>query len=403
MADIYRQRFESIKRITQKITSSLDIGQVLEDVRDEAQTICPKAKETCLIICDDQAKDYMRPMHCGVYRERISCRHCKRHRKVVQQAIAACRHTEETDQPGTRNLTHPCREAAFPILADGKVLAVLSLITDTATQIDNEENILLKDLADVATNVIRNAKQHWTVSQEKLTADKILGHIVKFVPETVTRIVEKNPDAPRFEKKEADVSVLFLDVAGYTRMSELLEKARLNFVIEKYFSGYVDDIYRFHGDINETAGDGLMVIFQDAEPGENALQALRTAAAIRRRTFNINRELAGHFDPVTINMGINSGTALLGMTHFNGSVGGRMTYTATGPVTNLASRIAGVARGGEILVGPETAKRLDGGFHCVSVGELNLKNVSDPVCLYRLTEKEPATSSECRRSGDTLN
>ena len=156
---------------------------------------------------------------------------------------------------------------------------MLSVIADNGTRFRSTDITLLQDLSDIATNVIQNAKRHWTVSKEKMTADKILGHIEKFVPESVKKIVERNPDAPEFAKQETDVTVLFLDIAGYTRMSQLLDKVKMNFVIEKYFSSYLDDIYRFHGDINETAGDGLMIIFQDSDPVANATQALRTALA----------------------------------------------------------------------------------------------------------------------------
>jgi class 3 adenylate cyclase len=267
-------------------------------------------------------------------------------------------------------------------------LAVLSIIADNGTRFGKRDITLLQDLSDVANNVIKNAKRHWAVSKEKMTADKILGHIEKFVPESVKRIVERNPDAPEFAKQETDVSVLFLDVAGYTRMSQLLDKVKVNFVIEKYFSSYLDDIYRFNGDINETAGDGLMVIFHDSDPVANALQAARTASVIEERTRDINKELEGRFDPVTINMGMNSGAVLLGMTRFIGSVGSRMTYTASGPVTNLAARIASSAENGQILIGPETARRLVGRFNLDDVGERTFKNVELPVRLFRLASTD---------------
>ena len=63
--------------------------------------------------------------------------------------------------------------------------------------------------------------------------------------------------------------------------------------------------------------------------------------------------------PLQVNMGINSGSASLGMTQFHGTAGTRMTFTASGPVTNLASRIASTATEGDILVGPETAHRIE--------------------------------------------
>ena len=177
MADSYRQRFENVKRITQRITSSLDIGQVLEDVRDEARVIFPKSAETCLVICDIQAKDYMRPLHCGVYRDRISCRLCKQNRQAIQEAVDTRRRVEVTDQPGTKNHPGTCSEAAIPIYQDQEILAVLSIIADNGTRFGKRNITLLQDLSDVATNVIKNAKRHWTVSNEKMTADKILGHI----------------------------------------------------------------------------------------------------------------------------------------------------------------------------------------------------------------------------------
>jgi len=395
----YKDRFENIKRITQKITSSLDIGEVLEEIRDEARVIFPKAKEACLLMYDKGAKNYMRPLHCAVFKGRVNCRLCKQTRGAIQEAINKKRWIEKSDQLGTKSFPEIGREIAFPIFEDENVLAVLSLITDKGSRFDKRDIALLQDLADLATNVIKNAKRHWTVSQERMTADKILGHIEKFVPETVKKLVKKNPDAPEFEKREKDVSILFLDVAGYTRMSQLLDKVKVNFIIEKYFSSYLDYIYKYNGDINETAGDGLMVIFQDPNPVENAFQAVRTAVAIRERTLEINRELRDRFDPVTINMGINSGPALVGMTRFMGSVGSRMTYTASGPVTNLTARIASAAENGQILIGAETTRRLNGQIRLEDCGEKQFKNVGAPVRVYRLvTEGLKDKTTENTRS-----
>ena len=382
MAASYRERFENVKRITQKITSSLDIAEVLEKIRDEARVIFPNAKEACLVMYDKEAKTYMRPLHCAVFKDRVNCRLCKKNRQVIQEAIQTKRWVQGLNRPDAKEFPRIGREIAFPIFEDEKLMAVLSIISDRSSRFGKGDIALLQDLSDLATNAIKNAKRHWSLSQERMTADKILGHMEKFVPESVKKIVKKNPNAPEFEKKEKDVSVLFLDVAGYTRMSQLLDKVKVNFIIEKYFSSFLDAIYRFSGDINETAGDGLMIIFQDPDHRKNALQAVQTAMAIRERTASINRELEGRFDAVTINMGINSGPVLLGMTRFTGSVGSRMTYTASGPVTNLAARIAGVAEEGQILIGPETARRLGGKFVLKHAGVKRLKNVEGSIQLY---------------------
>ncbi|MBF0495741.1 MAG: guanylate cyclase, partial [Deltaproteobacteria bacterium] len=88
--------------------------------------------------------------------------------------------------------------------------------------------------------------------------------------------------------------------------------------------------------------------------------------------------------PVLVNMGINSGTASVGMTSFHGASGARMTYTASGSVTNLAARIAASAANGDILVGPETAHRIEGEIPLRDLGVRNFKNVKDGVNTYSL-------------------
>jgi class 3 adenylate cyclase len=157
----------------------------------------------------------------------------------------------------------------------------------------------------------------------------------------------------------------------------------VNFVIEKYFSSFLDVIYANQGDINETAGDGLMIIFQGT-PRENALNASRAALKIHARTTEIRKELDGRFEPIEVNMGINSGVASVCMTKFLRAAGARMTFTASGPVTNLAARIASAAVEGDILVGPETAARIKDEIILFDRGLMNFKNVKEQVLVYSL-------------------
>jgi class 3 adenylate cyclase len=195
--------------------------------------------------------------------------------------------------------------------------------------------------------------------------------------------VEKDPVSPDLKKKDLDVSILFLDVAGYTRISERLTREKVNFIIEKYFSSFLDIIYHHGGDINETAGDGLMVIFQGDEK-ETALNATRAALEIRKKALEINEELANRFQPVEVNMGINSGIASVGMSRFKGSAGTRMTFTASGPVTNVAARIAATSKEGDILVGPETARRIRSEIPLHDRGAVQFKNVKELVQVFSL-------------------
>jgi class 3 adenylate cyclase len=233
---------------------------------------------------------------------------------------------------------------------------------------------------------LATALQHLQESRERLELlEQLKGELSKFVPEAVQRLLEQNPNATELEKKTVEVSVLFLDIAGYTRLSEQLEPRKLNQLVQTYFSSFLEIIQRHHGDINETAGDGLMVIFQ-AQPtaADHALNATRSAFGIRQRTEQLNEEYGGVFPPVQLHMGINSGEALVGATKIGGGAGQRWTFTATGPTTNIAARFAGSAVGGEIIVGPTTAERIRSQFVLESLGERTFKNVSQPIRVFRV-------------------
>jgi len=385
----YKERFDNLSRVVRRITSSLSIGYVLENIRDQAKISVPNAQEACLLLFDPEAVHYARPLHCAVYKERINCQLCKRRSESVEKLFRKATDNQQGDVGNTimsfeSDLpAEGSREIALSIHDGKELFGVLDVIAQDGKGFSQRDIVLLKDLAALATNAITNARRHWKMAKEKHTLDSILAHLKPFVPETVHRIVEKDPFDPSMKKRDIDVSVLFLDIAGYSKMSESLSRENVGFVIEKYFSSYLDVIYKWGGDINETAGDGLMVIFQ-GEAKENALSASRSALDIRRKTQEINEELAGRFEPVYVNMGINSGEVSLGMTQFHGKTGTRMTFTATGPVTNLAARIASAATDGDILVGHETGNRIETEIPLHDRGAQRFKNVKGEHRVFSL-------------------
>ena len=138
------------------------------------------------------------------------------------------------------------------------------------------------------------------------------------------------------------------------------------------------------GDVNETAGDGLMVLFQDEDPERHARAAVRAAVGIQRVTREINLEREGQV-PIGVHIGINSGTASVGATKIQAVGGMRWTYTASGP--RRTSR-RGSARSRVPAKASWSAKRraaaLAGGFRLRDLGLQTLKNVQRPVRAWRV-------------------
>ena len=214
--------------------------------------------------------------------------------------------------------------------------------------------------------------------------EDVKANLSKFVPDTVSRLIEKSPNGVIPESEEQDVSVLFLDIEGYTKMCEQLQGTEVNEVIENCFSVFMDAIFANNGDVNETAGDGLMVLFLDEDHQTNALEAVRAALKIREEAARIKSEFKALSEPLTINMGINSGRALVGAAKFESYTGSRWTYTARGIVTNIAARIGAQATQGKIFLSEATAERVKDHFTLTSQGKFDLKNVSRPIEIFEI-------------------
>jgi class 3 adenylate cyclase len=269
--------------------------------------------------------------------------------------------------------------AVPPTIADlAEVLGMMAVKVE-AREFQLEESI----------DELRRKNEELSTALHSLSVmEKIKSHLSRFVPQTVRDRVEANPEAPDLEKCERDVTILFLDIAGYTALSQNHDANAINQLVEIYFSSFLEHIYEHGGDINETAGDGLMLIFQHEDQNRHARNAVETALAIQSKVLAINAKHGAQFEGVSINIGINSGPALVGSTRLESLAGNRWTYTASGMVTNIAARAGKVATNGKILITNETANRVRTWFELDCHGHHEMKNVVDATELWCVTGRK---------------
>lgn len=220
------------------------------------------------------------------------------------------------------------------------------------------------------------------LSTQKL--QKIKSILSNFVPDTAKRIIEKDPDRALLDKYIQDATILFLDIEGFTTLVQEHPQNRVNRAIESYFSMFLEVIQRKLGDINETAGDGMMVIFLHSDPVQHARNAVQAALEIQKQCGRIAESQDSYLFPITVNIGISSGEVYLGSTKMRGTEGDRWTFTASGSVTILAARLSDYGSGGQILISEESARRLDQGFSLNALGRASLKNVKDSGNIYQV-------------------
>lgn len=152
-----------------------------------------------------------------------------------------------------------------------------------------------------------------------------------------------------------DMSVLFADLAGFTRHAEAGEPREVSRMLNAYFGAAIPAVVRRHGgEVDRIMGDALMVSFnRGGRRPDHAADALRAAVALQEETGRIAAE---HPDWPRFRVGVNTGPALVCVL---GAAGGR-TYTVIGDTVNVAARLEGLAPVGGVALGAETARRVPG-------------------------------------------
>src|SRR5438445_4755625 len=182
------------------------------------------------------------------------------------------------------------------------------------------------------------------------------------------------------EGERKSVTVMFSDVSGFTAMSERLDPEEVHAIMDRAFEVILNEVHRYEGTINQFLGDGVMALFGAPIAHEDhAHRALCAALAIQQELKPLADDVRrAHSVEFRMRMGINTGLVVVG------AIGKdlRMDYTAVGDTTNLAARLLGLAKPGQIVVSRRTQHLRDGFFVFEDLGEFQVKGKAEPVRAY---------------------
>jgi adenylate cyclase len=215
-----------------------------------------------------------------------------------------------------------------------------------------------------------------------------LNRLKRFLSPQLAELVVSAGNEHLLESHRSDVVVVFCDLRGFTAVSEAAEPEEVMEILHQYHAALGGLIFEHGGTLERFLGDGLMVLFNDPVPcTDPAARAVGMAVAMRsclapllERWHQAGRDLG-------FGIGIAQGYATLGAIGFEG----RFDYTAIGTVTNLASRLCGEAKSGQILISQKVLSYIDTIATVESVGELVLKGLTHPVPAYNVCAFEPPT------------
>jgi adenylate cyclase len=241
----------------------------------------------------------------------------------------------------------------------------------------------IKQLHDTV-QALAEERAEWNRTLERRVADQVsqleqLGRLRRFFsPQLAELIVAGGADDP-LQTHRREVTVVFLDLRGFTAFAETAEPEEVMGVLREYHAEMGTLILQHEGTLERFTGDGMMIFFNDPVPvADPAERAIRMALAMRDRVrhLSIGWRKRGH--DLALGVGIAQGYATIGAIGFEG----RWDYGAIGTVTNLAARLCGEARGGQILVSSRVAGALEEVVDLEDVGAFTLKGFLKPVPVF---------------------
>jgi class 3 adenylate cyclase/CheY-like chemotaxis protein len=179
----------------------------------------------------------------------------------------------------------------------------------------------------------------------------------KYVSDDVVSRLLKSPDGLQLAGERRDLTLLFADIRGFSRLSQRLPPEQVVSVLNSYLEVAVERLLARGGTINEILGDGLLVFFgapiADRESAEHAVAA---AIELQLAMAELNeRHRADGLPELAIGVAVHTGEAVVG------TIGSRrrLKYAAVGPNVNLVTLIESHARGGQVLISDSTYERIE--------------------------------------------
>jgi adenylate cyclase len=274
------------------------------------------------------------------------------------------------DAGGDEYLTKPLDQAAL-------VARVKSMLRNKGLH-DTVQEQAARLEAQAAELAQLNRTLEKRVEEQVSELDRV-GRLKRFFsPQLAELIVSGGAEDP-LRSHRREVTVVFLDLRGFTAFAETSEPEEVMGVLREYHAASGKLILEHEGTLERFTGDGMMIFFNDPVPVPNpAERAIRMALAIRDRVGEMTTKWQKQGYDLHLGIGIAQGYATIGAIGFEG----RWDYGAIGTVTNLSARLCGEARGGQILVNQRAYAGIEAIVDAEVMEPLVLKGFQRPVPTF---------------------
>ncbi|SEK73931.1 adenylate cyclase [Stigmatella aurantiaca] len=272
---------------------------------------------------------------------------------------------------------------AVPLTINGTVKAVLFLDSRQRINAFSENDLaILSGIAAQAGIALENAALAEQIRTEAVTR----AELSRFLSKAVADAVIKGETEDLGQSRLTEVSCLFADIRGFTTLAENDSPQEIVEMLNEFFTAMANVVFRHEGNLDKFIGDCVMAVWGPplSHPDDPA-RALQAALEMQDAVDDLNeqRKAKGR-QPIQVGIGVNTGQAVVG---YMGSLE-RHEFTAIGDTVNTASRLCGLARGGEVLATETTVSKAGQGFFAEALPVAQVKGKEKGVPTFRVTGSE---------------
>ena len=277
---------------------------------------------------------------------------------------------------------------AVPLWDEKQVMGVLYADAhygwSMSKEIDDDDLSFFSALA----NLVASSVQRWLLTRKLQGEARIRTQLERYHSPAVVKqliklgTVENNGRIPPIE---ADISVLFADIVGFSAMSERLGAAEISALLNRFFEEMLPFVFEANGTLDKYIGDCIMAFFGAPEPqNDHADRAVAAALGMLAHLDHLN-SVQTWSESLQLRISINSGKAVVG------DVGSsqRLDYTVLGGTVNLAARLEGVCPPSECVISQDTHNLLQEQAIFVKMKKYRFKGIDRPIQVYVTQRNAP--------------
>jgi len=216
---------------------------------------------------------------------------------------------------------------------------------------------------------------------EQMDLIERMSRLKRYVSPQLADSILKGENADPFKSHRAEITAMFLDLRGFTAFSDGAEPEEVIALLRDYHTEMGKLVFDFGGTVEHFVADGVMVFFNVPLPcDDHTEKALRLSVAMQSKVRELRAGWLKRGYDLDLGIGLAAGYAIVGNFGFDG----QMDYGAVGNVTNLASRLCGAAKGGQILTDQKTMAQVEDLAEAEPLEDLHLKGLVRPVRAFNI-------------------